>query len=189
MGWTWRAVFRKSFKRPIATKANVNRSLLGKEHLNLEHRKSRLTFPLKHVNYNMNQWSCVLFSDESKFRLTRYDGRIRVWAGRGGRIPKESFKRPTGTKSNVNRLFCPPELYVALRLAFWTSDNFPEIHSSQFLMRNLDSRCPPKVFFEIFSSRSSPTFSTIDAKTVLPNVFSVFYTDQLFYIIFQFPRT
>lgn len=62
-----------------------SRRPVRKPRLTLAHRRARLAFATQHINWTMDQWSSVLFSDESRFRLTRCDGRIRVWARRGER--------------------------------------------------------------------------------------------------------
>jgi transposase len=43
------------------------------------HRVSRLLFAQEHLNWNLEQWKSVLFSDESRFALRSPDGRARVW--------------------------------------------------------------------------------------------------------------
>ena len=55
---------RRAAKKPLVSKAN---------------RKKRLAFYHYHKGWNLNKWSDVLFSDESKFNLLNCDGRIRVW--------------------------------------------------------------------------------------------------------------
>ena len=55
---------RRAAKKPLVSKAN---------------RKKRLAFYHHHKGWNLNKWSDVLFSDESKFNLYNCDGRIRVW--------------------------------------------------------------------------------------------------------------
>lgn len=52
------------------------------------HRNSRLTYARNHLNWSAEDWSKVMFSDESKFMLYRNDGRTRVY-----RRPGERFKQ------------------------------------------------------------------------------------------------
>jgi len=51
-----------------------------------KNRKLRLEWAKKYVNWNIEQWNNVLWSDESPF-LLRYVGRTRVW-----RLPNERYK-------------------------------------------------------------------------------------------------
>lgn len=43
------------------------------------HRRARLQFARLHVNWDIEQWTKVLFTDESRFCLRSPDGRERVW--------------------------------------------------------------------------------------------------------------
>lgn len=52
------------------------------------HRISRLRYAQSHVNWSIEDWSKVMFSDESKFMLYKHDGRHRVY-----RRPGERFKQ------------------------------------------------------------------------------------------------
>ncbi|KAJ4430731.1 hypothetical protein ANN_19322 [Periplaneta americana] len=55
-------------------------------HLTNEHQATRLAFAENHADWNPNQWQSVLFSDGSRYRLTRCDGRLRVWGRPGERF-------------------------------------------------------------------------------------------------------
>lgn len=50
------------------------------------HRACRLRFAREHVNWTMEQWATVLFTDESKFNISDNDRRRRVWRRRGERF-------------------------------------------------------------------------------------------------------
>lgn len=50
------------------------------------HRQTRLAFCRAHVDWNIEAWSCVLFSDESRFCVSTNDRRQRVWRARGQRF-------------------------------------------------------------------------------------------------------
>ena len=54
--------------------------------LNDGHKQARLTWARQHVRWTRQQWSHVLFTDESRFCLDHHDGRVRVWRRRGERF-------------------------------------------------------------------------------------------------------
>ena len=56
-----------------------------KPQLSQRHRALRRQFCARHRRWNRQQWSRVLFSDESRFCLRKVDGRIRVWRRNGER--------------------------------------------------------------------------------------------------------
>lgn len=43
------------------------------------HRANRMRFARAHVNWSMQRWRRILFTDESRFALEGCDGRVRVW--------------------------------------------------------------------------------------------------------------
>lgn len=55
------------------------------------HRVARLQFANEHFHWNLQQWSNVLFTDESRFCLHSPDGRKRVWRRNGERFAKCTF--------------------------------------------------------------------------------------------------
>lgn len=50
------------------------------------HRAARRAFCRRHVRWTRQQWSQVLFSDESRFTMNHNDGRLRVWRRPGQRF-------------------------------------------------------------------------------------------------------
>ena len=50
------------------------------------HRHARLEWARRHLAWTRQQWSSVLFSDESRYTLSFNDGRIRVWRRLGERF-------------------------------------------------------------------------------------------------------
>ena len=46
---------------------------------NEKNRKKRIAFAKMHKNNDEPFWNTVLFSDESKFNIFGYDGRVEVW--------------------------------------------------------------------------------------------------------------
>lgn len=47
--------------------------------LTVQHRRAREQWSRTHLRWNHRPWTNVLFTDESVFRLSRADGRTRVW--------------------------------------------------------------------------------------------------------------
>ena len=56
------------------------------EVLTARHRAARLKLAQRHFLWGRQQWARVLFSDESRFNLSHYDGRIRIFRRRGERF-------------------------------------------------------------------------------------------------------
>lgn len=54
------------------------------------HRAARLAWSRRHLAWTRQQWSMVLFTDESRFTMSFTDGRIHVW-----RRPRERFQDAT----------------------------------------------------------------------------------------------
>ena len=54
--------------------------------LTQRHRQDRLQWAREHRGWTLNQWSRVLFLDESRFTVDHNHGRIRVWRRRGERF-------------------------------------------------------------------------------------------------------
>ena len=52
--------------------------------LTARHRSARLQWAQRHFRWGRQQWTRVLFSDESRFKLSHHDGRIRVFRRRVG---------------------------------------------------------------------------------------------------------
>lgn len=53
--------------------------------LTVQHRASRLTYAREHRNWQLRNWSPVLFTDESRFHVSTCDRRVRVWRRAGER--------------------------------------------------------------------------------------------------------
>lgn len=47
--------------------------------LDARHRLQRLSWARDHIGWTLDDWKTVAWSDESRFRLVRADGRVRVW--------------------------------------------------------------------------------------------------------------
>lgn len=54
--------------------------------LTRNHRANRLRFSRQHLDWDINQWGMVLFTDECKVKFFNDDRRIRVWRRRGERF-------------------------------------------------------------------------------------------------------
>jgi hypothetical protein len=53
--------------------------------LTQHHKAARMRFALDHRDWQLRHWTPVLFTDEPRFRLTRCDGRVRVYRRPGER--------------------------------------------------------------------------------------------------------
>lgn len=71
-------------RRLVESGLNSRRPATGPQLLP-RHRRARLQFAQLHADWNLQQWSEVLFTDESRFCLRSPDGRERVWRRRGER--------------------------------------------------------------------------------------------------------
>lgn len=60
--------------------------------LTREHRRARLNFSRNHMLWDMNQWRHVLFTDESRYRLSHNDARVRAWRRRGERYLQSNVR-------------------------------------------------------------------------------------------------
>jgi transposase len=58
--------------------------------LTQHHKAARMRFALDHRDWQLRHWTPVLLTDESRFRLTRCDGRVRVY-----RRPGERYRAAT----------------------------------------------------------------------------------------------
>ena len=65
-----RLIARRPYRGPVLTR---------------RHRTQRLQWARGHLQWNRLRWRGVLFSDESRFHLSRSDGRTRIWRHRGER--------------------------------------------------------------------------------------------------------
>lgn len=54
--------------------------------LTQRHRRARLNWARAHLAWTRQQWSRVVFTDESRFNLQAADGRLRVWRRKGERF-------------------------------------------------------------------------------------------------------
>lgn len=61
--------------------------------LTARHRRARLAYAYDHRNWNLREWTNVLFTDESRFNLYGNDRRPLVWRRRGERF-RQNFVRP-----------------------------------------------------------------------------------------------
>ncbi|GFV81469.1 transposable element Tcb1 transposase [Trichonephila clavipes] len=58
--------------------------------LTATHCRLRLTWSSEHVLWTLQQWSCVMFSDESRFSLQSDSHRTLIWRAPGIRYHKEN---------------------------------------------------------------------------------------------------
>ncbi|GFX27956.1 transposable element Tcb1 transposase [Trichonephila clavipes] len=58
--------------------------------LTATHRRLRLSWSREHALWTPQQWSCVMFSDESRFSLQSYSRRTLIWKAPGTRYHQEN---------------------------------------------------------------------------------------------------
>lgn len=74
---------RRTFQRNgLESRVRRKKPLLRKKH-----RQQRLDFAKKHKNWTVEQWSKVVWSDESKFQIFGSDGRLYCW-----KKPKDALR-------------------------------------------------------------------------------------------------
>ncbi len=69
----------RTIRRELNKMHLYGRVACKKPFLSKSHKKSRLEWAYKYVNYSEEQWNRVLWSDESRFKLFGSDGRCYVW--------------------------------------------------------------------------------------------------------------
>ncbi|GFX13617.1 transposable element Tcb2 transposase [Trichonephila clavipes] len=58
------------------------------------HKCSRLNWSLKHQHWSVGEWANVMFSDESRFSLSKDSWRVTIWRERGTRFePRNIMER------------------------------------------------------------------------------------------------
>lgn len=72
-------VSERTIRRRLVESGLTSRRPATGPQLLYRHRRARLQFSQFHQNWNHEQWSRVLFTDESRFCLRSPDGRERVW--------------------------------------------------------------------------------------------------------------
>ncbi|GFX44607.1 HTH_Tnp_Tc3_2 domain-containing protein [Trichonephila clavipes] len=84
------------------------------------HCRLRLTWSRGHALWTPQQWSCVMFSDESRFNLQPHSRRTLIWRAPGTRYPKRTPLNDTVTVvqdgSLGEELFLVPELTCMFRV-------------------------------------------------------------------------
>jgi hypothetical protein len=60
--------------------------------LSIKHRQRRLNFALKYKNWTMEDWTRVIWSDETKINRIGSDGRMYVWKKRGGPLQDKEIQ-------------------------------------------------------------------------------------------------
>ncbi|GFY11052.1 HTH_Tnp_Tc3_2 domain-containing protein [Trichonephila clavipes] len=89
--------------------------------LTATHCRLRFTWSREHALWTPQQWSCVMFSDESRFSLQSDSRRTLIWRAPGTRYPQENtIENDTVTVvqdgSFGEELFLVPELTCMFRV-------------------------------------------------------------------------
>ncbi|GFU11168.1 transposable element Tcb1 transposase [Trichonephila clavipes] len=73
----------RTIRRHLAEKHLGSRGPLRELPLTPTHRRLRLEWCRARGNWTAVEWNQVVFSDKSRFSLSCYDNRVRVWRSRG----------------------------------------------------------------------------------------------------------
>lgn len=84
----------ETVRRRLKQAGLASRRPVKSPQLTREHRVRRLAFAERHLNWTVEQWGSVLFTDECRIGLYSSDDRIRVW-----RRPLERFTQCTTLES------------------------------------------------------------------------------------------
>ncbi|GFX06124.1 HTH_Tnp_Tc3_2 domain-containing protein [Trichonephila clavipes] len=76
----------------------------------------RLTWSREHALWTPRQWSCVMFSDESRFSLQSDSRRTLIWRAPGTRYHQENTVTVVQDGSFAEELFLVPELTCMFRV-------------------------------------------------------------------------
>ncbi|GFT20584.1 HTH_Tnp_Tc3_2 domain-containing protein [Trichonephila clavipes] len=80
------------------------------------HCRLRLTWSREHALWTPQQWSCVMFSDESRFSLQSDSRRTLIWRVPGTRYHQENTVTVVQDGSFEEELFLVPELTCMFRV-------------------------------------------------------------------------
>lgn len=80
------SISERTVRRRLAEQNLVARRPAKAPKLEVHHRRARLQFAREHLNWTMEEWRNVLFSDESRIALRAPDGRQRVYRRRNERF-------------------------------------------------------------------------------------------------------
>ena len=108
-----------TIKRTLVNAGMHGRIARRKPYLSRVNRKRRLRFALQHKNWSVEDWSQIIFSDESKFQLYKSNGRTYVNGEVWGKLWIQNvFSRPSNTEEET--------LWFGALLLFWVCQSSPE---------------------------------------------------------------
>ena len=82
----------QTLRRRIKETALRCRRMRRKPRLSPAHISRRERWAMQRVHWRLQQWRRVIFTDESRFRLFRADGRIRVWRAPGQELQQQHLQ-------------------------------------------------------------------------------------------------
>ncbi|GFV91664.1 HTH_Tnp_Tc3_2 domain-containing protein [Trichonephila clavipes] len=107
--------------------------------LNARHRTARLAWTREHIDWSVEDWKLVAWSDESRFRLLNANERHRIWRqAREAMVPagQAGTVQGHGGAQSWSGMF-----FVALYGIFGPCTNLPHVNS----VRRVAGRSPPSV--------------------------------------------
>ncbi|GFX01446.1 HTH_Tnp_Tc3_2 domain-containing protein [Trichonephila clavipes] len=118
---TGTTVSRQTVYRRLGHIGLYDRRTVRRVPLTASHCRLRLTWSREHALWTPQQWSCVMFSDESRFSLQSDSRRTLIWRAPGTRYPQENtIERHryggAGWLALGEELFLVPELTCMFRV-------------------------------------------------------------------------
>jgi len=103
--------------------------------LSIRNIRKRLTWAKEHVKWTDQEWSKIIWSDESKYCIFGNDGPSHVWR-KNGEAPKPKNVIPTvkhggGKLANIFVSFCPPYAYFLPMCNFFRVSHGVGLHGHQ----------------------------------------------------------
>ncbi|GFV41031.1 transposable element Tcb2 transposase [Trichonephila clavipes] len=121
------------------------------DRLTSRHRRDRREWATEHVNWRRNEWSNVLFSEESRFSVHPDNRLIFIWRDRGSRnspaFVHESVRFGGGERRVAGRQPPPQTLQELERALLEEWDRIPQLMINSLIDSCLKSaqRCWPSV--------------------------------------------
>lgn len=115
--------------------------------LTAAHRAERLRFAREHVNWTLEQWSSVLFSDETRICLYGSDRRARVYRRQGERFAKCCIMEQVAFGGGSCMFWRGISLHAKTELAYIPTGNLGGLTAQRYIDEVLDEHVVPYAGF------------------------------------------